>query len=151
VQAVIFSGVQGSGKTTFYVERFLATHVRISMDLMRTRHRERRFLETCLQTGHRFVVDNTNPTAAERRPYVDAARQAGFAVAGYEFRTSADAALERNARREGRAQIPVAGLLGTFKRLEPMQTDEGYDEVVVVEISEAGGFVVSPRSSEAAG
>ena len=151
MQAVIFSGAQASGKTTFYVERFLATHVRISMDLMRTRHRERRFLETCLQTGHRFVVDNTNPTAAERRPYVDAARRAGFAVVGYEFRTSAGAALERNGRREGPAQIPVAGLLGTFKRLEPMGEEEGYDAVLVVEIAEAGGFVVSDRPGDAAG
>jgi hypothetical protein len=35
---------------------------------LRTGHRERRFLETCLETGQRFVVDNTNATAAERRP-----------------------------------------------------------------------------------
>ena len=33
-------GVQGSGKTTLYRDRFLATHVRVSMDLLRTRARE---------------------------------------------------------------------------------------------------------------
>ena len=145
MQAVIFSGVQASGKTTFYVERYLATHVRISMDLLRTRHRERRFLETCLQTGQRFVVDNTNPTAAERAPYVEAARQAGYEVVGCEFRVAALEAVERNERRAGRARIPVAGLLGTHKRLEPLRATEGYARVLAVEIGEGGGFVVSER------
>ena len=151
MQAVIFSGVQASGKTTFYVERFLSTHVRISMDLMRTRHRERRFLETCLQTGQRFVVDNTNPTASERRRYVESALEAGYEVVGYEFRASAGEALERNSRRAGRAQIPISGLLGTFKRLEGMRLEEGYARVLVVEIGEAGQFVVSPQAGEAPG
>jgi len=145
LQAVIFSGVQASGKTSFYAERFLATHVRISMDLMRTRHRERRFLENCLETGQRFVVDNTNPTVAERRPYVDAALQAGYEVIGYEFHIAARDPLERNERRAGRQRIPVAGLLGTYGRLEPLRTDEGYGEVLVVEMAEAGGFSVSAR------
>ena len=148
MQAVIFCGVQASGKTCFYVERFLATHVRVSMDLMRTRHRERRFLETCLETGQRFVVDNTNPTAAERRPYVDAARRAGYEVVGYQFRTPARDALARNERRSGRSRIPVAGLLGTYRRLEPLQAGEGFDELLVVEIAAAGGFVVSAHAGD---
>ena len=145
MEAVIFSGVQASGKTTFYIERYLATHVRVSMDLLRTRHRERRFLETCLETGQRFVVDNTNPTAAERRPYLEAALQAGYGVVGYEFHIAAPDALERNNRRAGQERIPVAGLLGTYGRLEPLRMDEGYGEVLVVEIAETAGFKVSAR------
>ena len=143
MQAVIFSGVQASGKTTFYAERFLATHVRISMDLMRTRHRERRFLETCLQTGQRFVVDNTNPTAADRRPYVEAALWAGYEVAGYEFRPTARDALARNDGRSATTRVPVAGLLGTFKRIEPLEPREGFREILIVTIGEDGAFVVS--------
>ncbi len=38
MEAVVFCGIQGSGKTSFYRERLLATHVRISLDLLRTRH-----------------------------------------------------------------------------------------------------------------
>ena len=49
MQAVIFIGIQATGKTTFYVQHFLNTHLRISLDVLRTRHREARFLETCLQ------------------------------------------------------------------------------------------------------
>ena len=145
MEAVIFSGVQASGKTTFYVERYLATDVRVSMDLMRTRHRERRFLETCLETGQRFVVDNTNPTAADRRPYVQAALAAGYELIGCEFRSSPGDALERNGHRAGRTRVPAAGLLGTYKRLEPLRAEEGYGTVLVVEIGAGGGFMVSTR------
>src|SRR5215217_1429018 len=70
MEAVILCGVQGSGKTTLYRDRFLETHVRVSMDLHRTRAREAAFLRTCLETRMPFVVDNTNPTVAERARYV---------------------------------------------------------------------------------
>ena len=144
MQAVIFCGIQGSGKTTFYAERFLKSHVRVSMDLMRTRHRERRFLQTCVETGQRFVVDNTNPTTAERRVYVAAALAAGFEVLGFQFESTPSAALERNALRAERERIPVAGVLGTHKRLQPLHRDEGYREICLVRIDSAGGFVVRP-------
>ena len=76
MEAVILCGIQASGKTRFFRDRFLDTHVRISRDLLRTAHRERRFLELCFETGQRFVVDKTNATPAHRRPYVDASRDA---------------------------------------------------------------------------
>ena len=39
MQAVIFIGIQGSGKTTFYRDRFFNTHFRINLDMLKTRHR----------------------------------------------------------------------------------------------------------------
>ena len=72
MEAVILCGVQGSGKTTLYRDRFLETHARISMDLLRTRAREAAFLQICLETRMPFVVDNTNPTVAERARYLGA-------------------------------------------------------------------------------
>src|SRR5436309_3089721 len=67
VEAVILVGLQGAGKSSFYRERLFATHLRLSLDMLRTRHRERRLLQACVETGLRFVVDNTNPTRAERQ------------------------------------------------------------------------------------
>ena len=40
MEAVIFVGLQASGKSTFYRERFSRTHVRINLDMLKTRHRE---------------------------------------------------------------------------------------------------------------
>lgn len=61
-------GIQGAGKSTFVRERFFETHVRISRDLLRTAHRESRFLDACLETRQPFVVDKVNATRADRSP-----------------------------------------------------------------------------------
>jgi hypothetical protein len=144
MEAVIFCGIQASGKSTFYRERFFDTHVRISMDLLRTRRRERLLLEACIEGGQRFVVDNTNPTAAERARYITPALAAHFDVIGYFFDADPRTAFERNRRRPGRAAIPAAGLFGTQKRLQLPTIDEGFRRIDRVEIAEGGGFRVTP-------
>jgi len=83
MEAVIFIGIQGSGKTTFFRERFFDTHVRINLDMLRTRRREALLFKCCLEAGQRFVVDNTNPTPQDRRRYIEPARAKGFRVIGY--------------------------------------------------------------------
>src|SRR3954465_8138871 len=110
MEAVIFCGIQASGKTTFYRERLFDTHVRISLDLLRTRRREQLLLAACLEGKQRFVIDNTNPTIAERARYVEPALNAGFTVHGFFFVADPRTAFERNRRRPGRAAIPAAGV-----------------------------------------
>src|SRR6266853_479136 len=78
MEAVIFVGVQGSGKTTFYRDRFFETHVRINLDMLKTRHREQLLLAACLAAKQPFVVDNTNPLPSDRARYIGVAREAGF-------------------------------------------------------------------------
>ena len=143
MEAVIFVGVQAAGKSTFYVERFFHTHVRISLDLLRTRHRERVFLEACLATRQPFVVDNTNPAPSDRARYVEPARAAGFRVAGYFFETTAPAAARRNAGRPERQRVPARAIYGTHKRLQPPTFVEGFDALFRVTIAPDGGFVVA--------
>ena len=142
MEAVVLCGVQGSGKTTFYVERFLHTHVRISLDLLRTRHREALILRACLEGGQRFVVDKVDHTAAERRRYVEPAREAGFRVVGYLLEVRAADALARNALRPPERRVPVSAILGTLKRFEPPRLAEGFDALHRVRASGDGGFVV---------
>ena len=137
-------GVQGSGKTTLYRDRFLETHVRISMDLLRTRHREAALLELCLRTQQRFVVDNTNPRPADRRRYVAPARAAGFRVAGYLVDADEAEALGRNAERAGRRRVPPAGLVGTARRLQRPTLEEGFDELWHATAAPGGGWRIEP-------
>jgi predicted kinase len=40
MQAIIFMGIQACGKSTFYHHKFALTHVRINLDMLKTRHRE---------------------------------------------------------------------------------------------------------------
>jgi predicted kinase len=144
---VVFIGIQASGKTTFYLHNFFETHVRISMDMLRTRERERMLLAACLAARQPFVVDNTNVLASERALYIPAAKHAGFRVTGYVFETPLRAALARNAKRADKKPIPVPGVIGKHKRLEPPTLAEGFDEFFTVELTPAGEFLVTPRPS----
>jgi predicted kinase len=144
MEAVVLCGVQGSGKTTLYRDRFLDSHVRVSMDLLRTRHREAAFLALCIQTRQPFVVDNTNPTPADRRRYVEPARAAGFRVIAYLVEVDEADALARNAGRGPRRRVPPAGLVGTGRRLQRPTAEEGFDELWHATAARDGGWRVEP-------
>jgi predicted kinase len=150
VEAVIFIGLQGAGKSTFCKERFFTTHVRINLDMLRTRNREWRFVQLCLDTRMPFVVDNTNPSRADRQRYIEPARQAGFRVIGYYFQSRMEDCQRRNAQRPARQQVPLPGLLGTAARLEIPSQDEGFDELFYVKISDKG-FVVEEWQDDGLG
>src|SRR5205814_1860479 len=105
-EAVIFVGVQASGKSSFYRERFFRTHVRLSLDMLRTRNRERILLASCIEAQQRFVVDNTNPKASDRARYVAPARSAGFCVVGYYFQSVVGEAIRRNEERPEDERVP---------------------------------------------
>jgi predicted kinase len=142
MEAIIFVGVQGSGKTTLYRERFFDTHVRISLDMLRTRHREQLLVAACLAAKQPFVVDNTNPVPADRARYVGAAREAGFRVVAYFFDTTLRDAIQRNNERAGKQKVPVPAVTGTFRKLQPPRLGEGFHVVYRVTISPEGAFVV---------
>lgn len=140
----MFCGIQGAGKSTYYWHRFGRTHVHVNLDLLRTRHREERFIRACLDTRMRFVVDNTNPTRDMRARYVEPARDAGFRVVGYVFDVPPRVAIARNMGRSPTEQVPVAGILGTRRILEPPTLEEGFDALFRVVGDPAGGFQVQP-------
>jgi predicted kinase len=148
VEAVIFIGLQGASKSTFYRERFFATHVRINLDMLKTRHREKRFLMTCLETRQPFVVDNTNATRAEREVYIQAAKDAGFRVVGYYFQSRVEDCRRRNEQRPAAQQVPLRAILGTAGRLELPSLEEGFDELNYVRIDERGAFGVEGWKDE---
>ena len=142
METVIFTGIQASGKSSFYRHRFFDTHIRINLDMLRTRHRERLLLHACLEAGQPFVVDNTNVTVTDRARYVAPARKAGFQVVGYYFYSSVGDALRRNQDRTGGARVPAKGLVGTYKRLEAPVLEEGFDLLYEVRIEAGERFSV---------
>lgn len=142
MEAVIFIGIQGTGKSSFYQERFFNTHVRINLDMLKTKHRFRLLLTACLEGGQPFVLDNTNVTREVRAEFIAQAKAAGFRVVGYYFRSDISAALGRNSERVGPARISDVGVLGTYKKLEIPQHAEGFDALYYVRIDPEGKFQV---------
>lgn len=142
-------GLPGAGKTSFYQERFAATHDHVSKDLFRNNRRPQRRQEAlvadALAGGRSVVVDNTNPDAAVRAPLIDLARQHAATVTGFYFPTTAADAVRRNRAREGRQRVPDVAIFAARKRLEPPTRDEGFDRLFEVRLDESHRrFEVSP-------
>lgn len=128
--AIIFCGLQGSGKSTFFARRFAETHVRLNLDMLRTRNREDILLHACLAAQQPFVVDNTNPTVAQRARYATLARAAGFhAVECYWFDTPVEICIARNDARPVNARVPEIAIRGTAAKLVIPSKAEGFDRV----------------------
>ena len=132
MEVVVFSGVQGSGKSTWYANNYLHTHVRLSLDLLGTRNRETVLLHACLAVEQKVVIDNTNVTAAARSRYARLAKASGCEAVLIVFHAPPDVAITRNAQRDPAARVPDIAILGTAAKREPVTWEEGFDRIVDV-------------------
>jgi predicted kinase len=142
MEAVIFVGLQASGKSSFYLARFFRTHVRLNLDMLKTRHRLDVLLRACIEAKQPFVIDNTNAAISERAPYIALAKAGRFRVTGYYFDSSFGDCLRRNETREPPARIPAKGIVATYQRLQVPTVAEGFDQLCTVRIAESGEFIV---------
>ena len=141
MEIIVFTGLPGAGKSSFYKERFFNTHVRVSLDLLRTRHRERRLMEACLETEQRLVIDNTNPTRQERAVYIEPSKARRYTIVGYYFQAKVADCLQRNSQRPEVQRVPDVAILAAAKKLELPSFAEGFDQLWYVRLSDAG-FIV---------
>ena len=148
MEAVIFIGIQGAGKSTFFKQRFVDSHIRLNLDMLRTRFRENLLFEACLQAKQKLVIDNTNLTRTERERYIVRARIYGFRAVGFYFKTDLQKAIARNNSREGKAKIPEKAILAAYARLQLPGFDEGFDELFYVSNDDALGFAVADWKNE---
>ena len=139
-EMVIFIGIQASGKTTFYHEQ-LAQYAHISLDILHTRNKERIALEECFALGKSMVIDNTNPTVADREGYISKAKENGYYNTGYFFQSCISDCVERNEKREGKAKVPRTAIAATSNKLEMPRYTEGFDKLYFVHM-ENGRMIV---------
>ena len=131
MEVIIFVGIQGAGKSTFYRDRFLDTHIRINLDMLKTRHREKIILHACLEAKQRFVVDNTN-----------------FQVVAYYFQSNLEDCKQRNSQRPAKKVIPLVGLLATHKKLVVPSFAEGFDLMYSVKTNPDYSFTVEEMNKQ---
>lgn len=142
MELAIFIGLQASGKSTFYKQQFYNTHIRLNLDMLRTRHRENILMLACLGTKQSFVIDNTNPTPESRANYIPLARSHQFQVTGYFFRSTVQESLARNAQRPTKERVPEIAILATHKKLVLPTYAEGFDRLYYVRMGRTGDFSV---------
>lgn len=141
MELIIFIGIQASGKSTFYKEKFFKTHVRINLDMLRTRRRESSLFTKCLELKQRVVVDNTNPSKEDRKRYILPAKKSGYTIIGYYFSSKIAEAFQRNKARSGKECISEVGIRATRNRMIIPSYDEGFDELFYVYINKQSNFV----------
>lgn len=148
MEGIIFIGIQATGKSTFYKEKFFNTHFRISMDLLNTRNKENQLLEKCIELQQKVVVDNTNPSIEDRARYIQKFKEKKYKTIGYFFRSRVEESLERNNKRIGKERIPDVGIFSTKKKLTYPTFSEGFDELYYIEIREKEFFIKNWEQDE---
>ncbi len=153
-ELVLFIGLQGAGKSSFYRAHLAGTHDLVSKDRFpnnrNPRRRQRLLIEEALAAGRSVVVDNTNPTVAERAELIALDRSFGARVVGYYFESCLGDCLQRNRQREGKQRVPDIALFVTCKRLCPPTPGEGFDRLSQVRLLGEGRFEVSNWNGEPA-
>ncbi len=145
---IIFIGLQGAGKSTFYQTHFATTHVYVSKDAlnrsktMNKATKQHMLLEEALRANCSVVIDNTNPTKEDRELLIQLGHLYNATVIGYYFDASISDCLTRNRERVGKARVPDKVIYITSKRMVLPSFEEGFDALFRVHTKQDGVFEV---------
>lgn len=140
-QAIVFIGIQASGKSTFFWKNLSECgYGYINLDTLHTRHKESLTIEDYLKKNASFVVDNTNPELADRERYITKAKEYGYEVIGIFFQSVVQDCIVRNGKREN--AVPLHVIPSTQNKLQLPSYDEGFDKLYFVRIVD-NGFEIS--------
>ena len=147
MNGIIFMGLQASGKSTFFKHRFSDSHVRINLDMLNTRTKERALFNACVSAKIPCVIDNTNPRRADRSRYLETFVKHKFSVYGFYFSSSISECLKRNSSRTQRNRIPDIAIRSTRNSFELPNSSEGFDKLFYVSL-EDDEFIVEEWKDE---
>lgn len=147
---VLLMGLHAAGKSTFLTHRFPAPKSVITLDPYKPAAKGAKVtakdvlkeLEAALAKHGEVILDGVNPTRQERAAYIQAAKQAGYRVAGYYLSSDLKDCISRNAARKPAERVPELFLKSTIKKFERPDWDEGYAELYFVFIDRRGRFVM---------
>lgn len=136
-QAIIFIGIQASGKSSFY-ENLLSCHsyTHINLDTLHTRNKEHKEICNCYDKTLSFVIDNTNPEKNDRARYIPEAKSHGYEVIGFFFQSILKDCIARDGMRE--RHVPSHAISCTQNKLQMPEYSEGFDKIYFVRITDKG-------------
>lgn len=129
MEAIILVGLPASGKSTYYKTNFSDTHIRINLDMLKTRHREKLLINACIVAKQPFVVDNTNVTIQERKYYIDLLENSKFKIMCHVFVLDLEACLATNRKRV--KPILDVGILSKYKEFQFPTIEEGFTKIII--------------------
>lgn len=134
MEMILFVGLPGSGKSTYYKNHFFNSHLRISNDLLKTRNRTEKLLAFCRETDMSFVIDNTCTTKAVRKRFLDFCSTLKIPIHKkcIYFDSPIDVCIKRNQSRIGKEKVPEIAIFGKAKEFEIPEISEGFDELIII-------------------
>jgi len=146
-EMILLVGPPSSGKTTFYRRCFQPFgYLHINRDTLKSKDKCLALATDLWKAGRSFVVDNTNPSAADRQQYLDIIRRCRggashekLPVRVIVFMHAKGYANHLNhvrARSGISSKIPIIAMHSFYSKLEPytmeMVAKEGIEEVVEI-------------------
>ena len=123
-EVIIFIGLPGSGKSAYYKNTYLDTHIRINLDMLHTRTKESKLFDVCINGKISCVIDNTNIKIKEREKYIIKKTKESKIIGVY-FDTPTNICLER------KPNLKIA-IYSKLKEFEYPTLKEGFDEIMVI-------------------
>jgi bifunctional polynucleotide phosphatase/kinase len=125
-ELIIFVGMPGSGKSTFYHTN-LKEHIHIEQDKIGTRPKLLKELDKSLTTGKSIVIDSTNPIQENRLEYYEKAKKHNYNIKVIYFLVNGTGF---NKLRE--KPVPDIVYHIYFKKLEPPTIENTPGEIIYV-------------------
>jgi len=132
---VIMVGLPASGKSHFSKTHFVpGGYEWVNRDTLSTAEKCLKVAQGALKAGKSVVIDNTNPDPAARKPFVDAAKKAGYTVRAFVWNTPRDMCEHLNWLRVKRTKgetrrLPDVAFAVCNKKLTPPTLAEGFTEI----------------------
>ncbi|CDH59919.1 bifunctional polynucleotide phosphatase kinase-like [Lichtheimia corymbifera JMRC:FSU:9682] len=136
IEVIVFVGYPASGKSKFATTYLTPKgYVYVNQDTLRTKEKCIAACEKALKDKKPVIIDNTNPNAASRAPYIKLAAEAGVPVRCFRFTADEHLARHNNMYRavhdsDSGRQVLSDVVFRTFKaRLQEPTLSEGFKEI----------------------
>ncbi len=142
-EMLIIVGPPGSSKTTF-CERTLIPlgYVWVNNDTLKSKEKCLKVAREGIQAGKSVVIDNTNPTAEARAPYIALAKGSGIPVRAlvFEAAVNKDLAWHLHAVRvsAGGRSVPSVAFHSFWSKYEQPEEKEGFQAVLTINLVPKG-------------
>jgi bifunctional polynucleotide phosphatase/kinase len=132
-ELIIMCGYAGSGKSSTFRKLFApANYVWVNRDTLKTPAKCQAAAEEALKNKNSVVIDNTNPSDSDRKPYIDLAKKYGVQARCVKMETSMELAQHLAKYREAFGGQHIPGMVyAIFKKnyVEP-SIKEGFAEII---------------------
>lgn len=126
---IILVGLPASGKSSVY-NKICSDLVQVSLDVIKTRAKEIKLLQSIFNEGKDLVIDNTNASISERKRYLDLAKEHGYKTVCVWMDTPKEECLKRNKIRSNR--VPDIAIHTIAKRFEDPTKSEGFTGLIKI-------------------